>query len=175
MAKWMVGVVVVFVVVYGATVTVTGNPQFLIPVLILAALLAGYALFNKALTRRIERRDGSLEEAMSDNTDPVPASHLVRDDETPAGDTPEAHDEISPHDLPVGHPGRQAAEEEAQVNAARGGTDETRGDADLGTADDRTAEERARREGRFEHDGGPQAESAPADATQTPRGPRSAA
>src|SRR3954468_1027141 len=175
MAKWMVGVVVVFVVLYGATVTITGNPQFLIPVLILALLLAGYALFNKMLTRRIERRDGSLEEAMSDNTDSVPAAHLVPDDDTAAGDTPEAHDELSPHDLPLGHPGRQAAEEEAEVNASRGGTDETRGDADLGRADDRTAAERARRGGRFEHDGGPQAESAPADETQTPRGPRSAA
>jgi hypothetical protein len=35
------------------------------------------------------------------------------DDETPAGDTPEAHDEISPHDLPKSHPGRAEAEREA--------------------------------------------------------------
>ena len=32
------------------------------------------------------------------------------DDETAAGDTPEAHDELSPHDLPASHPGRQEAE-----------------------------------------------------------------
>ena len=33
------------------------------------------------------------------------------DDETDLGDTPEAHDELSPHDLPKDHPGRQEAEE----------------------------------------------------------------
>lgn len=34
-------------------------------------------------------------------------------DDRPAGDTDEAHDEISPHDLPPDHPGRKAAEEHA--------------------------------------------------------------
>ncbi|HEX5899306.1 MAG TPA: hypothetical protein VFY32_07895 [Solirubrobacteraceae bacterium] len=33
------------------------------------------------------------------------------DDETDLGDTPEAHDELSPHDLPKDHPGRRAVEE----------------------------------------------------------------
>jgi hypothetical protein len=42
-----------------------------------------------------------------------PLGPLTPDDETPAGDTPEAHDEISPHDLPKGHPGRAEAEEQA--------------------------------------------------------------
>jgi hypothetical protein len=35
------------------------------------------------------------------------------DSDRPLGDTNEAHDEISPHDLPVDHPGRKAAEEAA--------------------------------------------------------------
>jgi hypothetical protein len=39
-----------------------------------------------------------------------PLGPLTPDDETPLGDTPEAHDEISPHDLPPGHPGRAEAE-----------------------------------------------------------------
>ena len=39
-----------------------------------------------------------------------PLGPMTPDDETPAGDTPEAHDEISPHDLPPGHPGREEAE-----------------------------------------------------------------
>jgi hypothetical protein len=51
-----------------------------------------------------------------------PLGPATPDDETPVGDTPEAHDEITPHDLPKDHPGRQAAEEQA---AAHGGT--TRG------------------------------------------------
>jgi hypothetical protein len=39
-----------------------------------------------------------------------PLGPVTPDDETPAGDTPEAHDEITPHDLPKGHPGREEAE-----------------------------------------------------------------
>ena len=39
-----------------------------------------------------------------------PLGPATPDDETPAGDTPEVHDEISPHDLPPGHPGRDEAE-----------------------------------------------------------------
>ena len=52
-----------------------------------------------------------------------PLGPMTPDDETPAGDTPEAHDEISPHDLPPGHPGRDEAERQA---GGEGGT--TRGD-----------------------------------------------
>jgi hypothetical protein len=117
MARWMAAVVLVFLVLYGATVIVTGNPEYLIPAVVLALLLGAYALVNWALTRRIVHREGSLEEAMSDNTDAVPSTHLIPDDETAAGDTPEAHDEISPHDLPIDHPARPAAEEQAARNA----------------------------------------------------------
>lgn len=39
-----------------------------------------------------------------------PLGPMTPDDSTPAGDTPEAHDEISPHDLPPDHPGRAEAE-----------------------------------------------------------------
>ena len=55
--------------------------------------------------------------------DPEPLGPLTPDDETPLGDTPEAHDEISPHDLPKGSPGRAEAERQA---GGEGGT--TRGD-----------------------------------------------
>ena len=51
-----------------------------------------------------------------------PLGPFTPDDETPAGDTPEAHDEISPHDLPPDHPGREEAE-----RAAGGSTGTTRG------------------------------------------------
>ena len=47
---------------------------------------------------------------MTPEDPPVP---FAPDDETPAGDTPEVHDEISPHDLPKDHPGRQEAEDQA--------------------------------------------------------------
>jgi hypothetical protein len=39
-----------------------------------------------------------------------PLGPLTPDDETDLGDTPEAHDEIIPHDLPPDHPGRAKAE-----------------------------------------------------------------
>ena len=44
---------------------------------------------------------------------------MTPDDETDLGDTPEAHDEVSPHDLPQDHPGRQQVEELA---GGEGGT-----------------------------------------------------
>ena len=49
----------------------------------------------------------------------------ARDAKRPLGDTPEAHDEITPHDLPRDHPGRNEAEHQA---AEGGGV--TRGDID---------------------------------------------
>lgn len=39
-----------------------------------------------------------------------PLGPVTQDEDTELGDTPEAHDEISPHDLPPGHPGRDEAE-----------------------------------------------------------------
>ena len=67
----------------------------------------------------------SPEGSPHDGEHPEPLGPLTPDDETPLGDTPEAHDELSPHDLPQGHPGRQAAEEQAG-----GGAGTTRGDED---------------------------------------------
>jgi HAMP domain-containing protein len=129
MAKWQLGSVVAFVVIFGLTALITGSVLFFIPALILAALVIAYALLNLALTRRVEARHDSLEDAMSDETEPLPSSHLIPDDSTPAGDTPEAHDEINPHDLPPDHPGRRAAEEQAGGEGP-GEAGTTRGDAD---------------------------------------------
>ena len=39
-----------------------------------------------------------------------PLGPVTPDEETDLGDTPEAHDEITPHDLPLDHPGRDEAE-----------------------------------------------------------------
>ena len=49
-----------------------------------------------------------------DGTKPEPLGPFTPDDQTPAGDTPEAHDEITVHDLPPDHEGREAAEREAE-------------------------------------------------------------
>lgn len=52
----------------------------------------------------------SHEGAPHDRDASEPLGPMTPDDERPMGDTPEAHDEISPHDLPIDHPGRQEAE-----------------------------------------------------------------
>ncbi len=74
-------------------------------------------LIKSRTKRRRERspHDGGIRE---------PLGPVTPDHKTPLGDTPEAHDEIVPEDLPRNHPGRKAAERQA---AAGDGT--TRGDA----------------------------------------------
>ncbi len=55
--------------------------------------------------------DDETEEAPPhDSESDEPLGPMTPDDETPLGDTPEAHDEVSPHDLPPDHPGRDEAE-----------------------------------------------------------------
>jgi hypothetical protein len=72
-------------------------------------------------TERPDDGEGDSAPPHDDEAD-EPLGPMTPDDETPLGDTPEAHDEISPHDLPPDHPGREEAERLA------GGTDgETKG------------------------------------------------
>jgi hypothetical protein len=80
-------------------------PAILILAVIVAVAFVGF--------RVISKRGGSDSDSTSNfpNQEPRP--------ERPLGDTPEAHDEINPHDLPLDHPGRDEAEEMA------GGSDGT--------------------------------------------------
>lgn len=48
-----------------------------------------------------------------DSESEEPLGPFTPDDQSPAGDTPEVHSEISPHDLPKDHPGREEAERQA--------------------------------------------------------------
>src|ERR687884_33749 len=114
MAKWQLALVAAFLVVFGTTVILTGNPIYLIAAVMIAALVIGWSLVNRAMTKRVAGRHDSIEDAMSDESEPIPSTHLIPDNETAAGDTPEAHDEINPHDLPRHHPGRRAAQERAE-------------------------------------------------------------
>jgi hypothetical protein len=77
--------------------------DILIPVLILLAILVVAAV----AFRMIAQRGGSDQDSTSNFPNQEPR------DERPLGDTPEAHDEINPHDLPLDHPGRGEAEEMA--------------------------------------------------------------
>ncbi|MDX6687228.1 MAG: hypothetical protein QOK49_2734 [Baekduia sp.] len=55
----------------------------------------------------------SHEGAPHDQGAEEPLGPATPDAETDLGDTPEAHDEIVPEDLPKDHPGRRAAERQA--------------------------------------------------------------
>jgi hypothetical protein len=110
----------------------------LIVVVIIAALVAGWFLLNSVARKRVAQRHDSIEDAMSDEREPLPSAHLIPDDQTPAGDTPEAHDEINPHDIPRGHPGCRAAEDQADAGEDEERT--TRGDDELAQAPPRREE-----------------------------------
>jgi hypothetical protein len=134
MAKWQIALVAAFVVIFGVTVILTGNPTYLIAAVIIAALVIGWSLLNRGVSKKVASRHDSLEDAMSDENEPIPSTHLIPDNETAAGDTPEAHDEINPHDLPTDHPGRQAAEAQAEEEPRDDGARTTRGDEELAQA-----------------------------------------
>jgi hypothetical protein len=100
MARWMLAVIAAFFVVFCATVLLTGDAIYLVPAVILAAIVLAYALANRALTHRVARRHGSMAQALQDERDGIPSAHVIGDDDTAVGDTTEAHDEITAHDLP---------------------------------------------------------------------------
>jgi hypothetical protein len=120
MPRWLFPFIGVLLAAYVVTVLVSGTPEYLIPAAILAVLIIGYALLQRTLTRReLARHGGDVEAALRDDEDwAIPSAHLIGDDETQAGDTPEVHDEINPHDLPIDHPGRAEAERQAASHAA---------------------------------------------------------
>ena len=103
-----------------------------IAIVTVVVLVGAVVAINGLMRKRVTARHDSMEDAMSDETEPIPSSHLIPDNETAAGDTPEAHDEINPDDLPAGHPGREAAEEQAEENDD--GARTTRGDDELARA-----------------------------------------
>jgi hypothetical protein len=62
------------------------------------------------MSTQAETRDQGEPAEPHDSESSEPLGPMTPDEETALGDTPEAHDEISPHDLPPGHPGRDEAE-----------------------------------------------------------------
>jgi hypothetical protein len=156
MAKWQLSIVVAFVVIFGVTVILTGNPVYVIAAVMIAALVIGWALLNRVMTKRVAGKHESIGDAMSDESEPIPSTHLIPDNVTAAGDTPEAHDEINPHDIPAGHPGREAAEAQAERAPRDEGARTTRGDDERVRAAPKRAEhlERATRGGASPRAGG---------------------
>lgn len=121
----MMGLIALFAVVYAATVLIVGEPLFLIPGALIVLIASFFVASEHTLTKiQLRRHGGDPMAAMRDENDPLPSTHLIPDDSTGAGDTPEAHDEISPHDYPVDSPGRQAAEAQAGSHAGTTGGNE---------------------------------------------------
>jgi hypothetical protein len=89
------------------------------PLLILFALCLAVAVVYRLVAG--SNRDDA------DHTDSFPKQPATRS--RPLGDTPEAHDELSPHDIPRYSPARRAAEQQASGRAAT-----TRGNRQGGAA-----------------------------------------
>jgi hypothetical protein len=61
----------------------------------------------------MDEHETTPEHAQHDDEEDEPLGPATPDEHTHLGDTPEAHDELSPLDLPPDHPGRQEAERQA--------------------------------------------------------------
>jgi hypothetical protein len=98
------------------------DPAYALPIVVLAVVVLGFFALNDVVARRnLARHGGDSVAAQDDASESVPSAHLIPD-ETALGDTAEAHDELSPHDVPIYAPNRRAVELQA---ARTGGT--TRG------------------------------------------------
>ncbi len=84
-------------------------------------VITGTGVVQAPPKRRNPRMTNPIRPAQHPQTEPSPhdgtrrerLGPLTPDRQTPLGDTPEAHDEIIPEDLPKAHPGRSAAERQA--------------------------------------------------------------
>jgi hypothetical protein len=120
-----------FFLVVAIAAAIAGGIEWAIPIAILALIVFAYALANAKLTQReMDRHHGDPNEALRDSHEGgLPKAHVIGDEETALGDTPEVHAEVSPHDFPKGAPERRAAEEmAAEESGSEPGT--TRGHAD---------------------------------------------
>ena len=125
--KLLLAFAVAVAVVLALTGILTGQPEFLIPTALVGLVVALIVVAEKGLSTTVMRRhDHDPGEAVSDEDEPIPSAHVITDEDTALGDTPEAHMEISPRDLPPDHPGRKEAER--QSGDERG---TTRGDDEL--------------------------------------------
>jgi hypothetical protein len=120
-----------FFAIVAAAAAIAGGISWAIPVALVAIIVAVYALANRKLgEREMASHGGDEQDALRDGREGgLPKAHVIGDDETALGDTPEVHAEISPHDFPKGAPERQAAERMADEEED-GEAETTRGHAD---------------------------------------------
>jgi hypothetical protein len=112
--------------------------EFAVPILILTVICFAAAVGYRSLAGSNRGQSGD-----ADSGDNVPKQPARGD--RPLGDTPEAHDEINVHDMPLDSPGRHAAEAMAgdedattrgmSAGGGAGGTARFSSDADTGDAE----------------------------------------
>ena len=121
------GLIAVVLVIPAVAALLTGEPAIAIAVVTLAAVVGAWFVLTIARSRSVMgRHGGDPEAAAADREESVPSADVITDGDTALGDTPQAHNEISPRDLPPNHPGREEAERQS---ADERGT--TRGDDEL--------------------------------------------
>ena len=101
MSRTVLLVLLAVIAAFVVAALLTGDAIWVVPVLVLFGVVAVGFAGHLGLRKHVENTDGDTA---------LPASHLEAEDETALGGTPEAHEDLSPHDLPVDHPGRQEAE-----------------------------------------------------------------
>jgi|tagenome__1003787_1003787.scaffolds.fasta_scaffold20907800_3 hypothetical protein len=101
------GVIVFFAVCTLAAAIFAGAGEAIATLLVGLVVLVGAVLWSG----RVRSTTRGWRDPARGTRDPVPG--VGADGQRPLGDTPEAHDEITPRDLPAGHPGRAAAERQA--------------------------------------------------------------
>ena len=121
-----------FFLIVAVAAAISGGIEWAIPIAIIAAIVGAYAGVNKKLAdTEMSGHGGDPDRALRDGSEGgLPKAHVIGDDETALGDTPEVHSQISPHDFPKGAPERQAAEEMAEQESQEREADTTRGHAD---------------------------------------------
>jgi hypothetical protein len=104
----------------------SGDPDLALPILLVALIAIAFWALQRYLGNVALRRHGGDATAVnSDETDPIPSTNAIQEEETAVGASQEQHAELSPHDLPPGSPIRREVERQS---IGRGGT--TRGNAD---------------------------------------------
>jgi hypothetical protein len=125
----LIGGVIAFYLVCALAAAVFAGPAEAIATLLAGIIpMTGAALWVATARAKTRPQPSPRDPAAADSDDPFPG--VGAEDQRPLGDTPEAHDEMSPRDLPPDHPGRHEAERQA---GAAGGT--TRGHRDGGATD----------------------------------------
>jgi hypothetical protein len=108
-APLMAGLAAFYVI--SAIAASESGPEYAVAALVAGTVPATAAVLTYATARRKTklREDGRLGDLSVEDDSPFPGVGF--DDTTPLGDSPELHDEVTPHDLPPDHAGRHRIEQ----------------------------------------------------------------